>query len=56
MLHASLTAFSTTRPVSLRYLGDVSTVTDGDDTEALEFIDDQIDGLRPVAHRTSRAG
>jgi TetR/AcrR family transcriptional regulator, regulator of cefoperazone and chloramphenicol sensitivity len=44
MLHASLTAFSTTRPVSLRYLDNVSIAPD-DDGDALTIVDAHIDQL-----------
>lgn len=48
MLHASLTAFSTTRPVSLRYLETVSIAPDGD-AEALAIVDAHIDQLGAAA-------
>ena len=48
MLHASLTAFSTTRPVSLRYLESASIAPD-DDAEALAIVDAHIDQLGAAA-------
>jgi AcrR family transcriptional regulator len=51
MLHASLTAFNTTRPVSMRYLDDVARALVDD--EALELIDAQIDALEPSSRRAS---
>jgi AcrR family transcriptional regulator len=55
MLHASLTAFSTTRPVSLRYLANVS-IPPEDDAEALAIVDADIELLGVAARTRVRQG